>query len=335
MDNLLLAWKEFIKGKRNKKDVQLFQLNLMDNLIQLHNDLKNLTYQHGEYKNFFINDPKRRHIHKATVRDRILHHAIYRILYPFFARTFIADSFSCQRGKGTHKAINRFRSFGYQVSQNNTKTARILKCDIRKFFDNIDHRILKDILAGYISDEKILRLLERIIDSFNKKIPHLNPPPSAEEGGGDGVGLPLGNLTSQLFVNIYMNEFDQFMKHKIKAEHYIRYADDFVIFSEDKDWLGSILPKMAEFLKNTLGLEIHPKKIFLKTLASGMDYLGWVHFVDHRVLRASTKRKMLKKLRSFGCTQDDRIGSVSDGSAIQSYSGLLKWGNTFKLSKFT
>ncbi|HEY4517356.1 MAG TPA: RNA-dependent DNA polymerase, partial [Candidatus Paceibacterota bacterium] len=150
VENLLLAWQEFLCGKRNKRDVQEFQFCLMDNLLALHADLRDKSYRHGGYKHFKISDPKPRDIHKASVRDRLLHHALYRQLYPFFDRTFIADSYSCRLRKGTHKAINRFRSFAYQASKNNTKTLWVLKCDIRKFFASIDQKILTTILQSRI-----------------------------------------------------------------------------------------------------------------------------------------------------------------------------------------
>lgn len=300
-----MAWKEFIKGKRKRKDVQEFSLNLMDNIIALHEDLANYTYKHGAYQAFNINDPKPRSIHKANVRDRLLHHAVYRVLYPFFDRTFIADSFSCRLGKGTHKALNRFRSFFYKVSQNKTKTCWVLKCDIKKFFANIDHEILLSILKTYILDQNVVWLLKEIINSFSTH---------------SKVGLPLGNLTSQLFVNLYMNEFDQFVKHKLKARYYIRYADDFVILSTDKSWLQEILLKIGDFLNEKLRLKLHPDKISISTFASGVDFLGWVHFPDHRVLRTTTKRRMLKKLK------------VNKNPEVpNSYLGLLKHGNTEKL----
>ncbi len=139
--NLLEAWQEFIIGKKKKSDVQIFACNLMDNILALHYDLVNRTYQHGKYESFFVNDPKRRHIHKASVRDRLLHHAVYRILYPFFDRTFITDSYSCRNDKGTHRAINRFRALANQVSINYTRTCWVLKSDIRKFFASIDHQV--------------------------------------------------------------------------------------------------------------------------------------------------------------------------------------------------
>lgn len=306
VDNLLLAWREFLRGKRGKRDIQEFGLRLMDNILTLHRALVNFSYAHGGYVAFNISDPKPRNIHKAAVHDRLLHHAIYRKLYPFFDRLFTADSFSCRLNKGTHTAINRFRALAYKVSRNHTRTVWILKCDIRKFFENIDHEVLLKILVGYIDEQKILGLLREIIESFSS----VRPP----------MGLPLGNLTSQLFVNIYMNEFDQFMKHKLKIKHYIRYADDFVIFSENEEWLIDLIPEIKEFLGRKLKLELHPDKVFIKTLASGVDFLGWVNFPDHRVLRTATKRRMLAKL-----TRDPRL------EVLSSYLGLLTHGNTGKL----
>jgi len=306
IENLLDAWKEFVRGKRKKTDVQEFSLRLMDNIFALHNDLTNKIYQHGGYEAFNISDPKPRNIHKASVRDRLLHHAIYRKLYPFFDKIFIADSYSCRNNKGTHKAINRFRFLAYRASKNNTRTCWILKCDIRKFFASIGHEILLNILGQYISDKSIVWLLEKVVESFYSTRP--------------GIGLPLGNLTSQLFVNIYVNEFDQFAKHKLKAKYYIRYADDFVILSESKDLLVDLIIPIYDFLKIRLKLELHPEKIFIKTLASGVDFLGWINFRDHRVLRMTTKRRMFKRIKQ----------NISN-ETLNSYLGLLKHGNTHKL----
>ena len=307
-ENLLDAWKEFIRGKRSKIDVQEFGSDLMDNILELHSDFANHIYKHGGYQAFNICDPKPRNIHKAAVRDRLLHHAIYRILYPFFDRVFIADSFSCRINKGTHKAVNRFREFAYKVGRNNTRTCWVLKCDIRKFFASIDHSILKNILANYIPDKDILWLLNRVIDSFEVK---------------PGIGLPLGNLTSQLLVNIYMNEFDQFVKHKLKIKYYIRYADDFIILSENKDWLENLIFKIRDFLNSELKLELHPNKVYIKTSASGIDFLGWIQFSDHRVLRTATKRRILKRIKENPKTE-----------TINSYLGLLGHGNTYKVKNY-
>ena len=167
LENLLEAWQEFVKGKRKRKDVQVFELRLMDNILALHRELVSKTYTHSDYEAFNISDPKPRNIHKASVRDRLLHHAIYRILYPFFDCTFIADSYSCRERKGVHKALARFSAFARKASCNNTKTLWILKCDIRKFFASIDQAILLDILEQRISDLDILWLLGQVIGSFS------------------------------------------------------------------------------------------------------------------------------------------------------------------------
>jgi len=315
VENLLLAWQEFLKGKRNKKDVQEFSLHLMDNLLILHEELKKEIYAHGLYKYFRINDPKPRDIHKASVRDRLVHHAIYRVLYPYFSKRFIADSYSCQLGKGTHKALNRFRRFAFKVSRNHTRTCWILKCDIRKFFANIDHQILLQILQKHIQDADTLWLLNQVVKSFN-----------SGEGGmtrHTAMGLPLGNLTSQLLVNIYMHEFDQWVKRGLKFKYYIRYADDFVFLSTDRNELERLIPRIQDFLQNKLKLQLHPNKLFIKTLASGVDFLGWVHFPDHRVLRTATKRRMLRKVVGF-----------SNEAMTSSYLGMLSHGNARKLEKF-
>jgi retron-type reverse transcriptase len=308
IENLLVSWREFLRGKRKRKDVADFSLHFMDNILTLQNELKNKTYRHGGYQAFKINDPKPRDIHKASVRDRLVHHAIHRILYPYFDQKFIFDSYSCRDEKGTHKAIDRFRRFAYIVSKNHTRTCWILKGDIRKFFANIDHEILKDILAKHVGDKNVLWLLSQVIDSFKTM-------------GKNAVGLPLGNLTSQLLVNIYMNEFDQFAKRELKIHFYIRYADDFVIFSESKRYLESIIPRISEFLKTELGLSLHPDKLFIKTLNAGMDFLGWVNFPYHRVLRTSTKRRMLRNLKQ-----------KPKSETVASYLGLLSHGNTHQLS---
>jgi RNA-directed DNA polymerase len=306
VENLLEAWREFLPGKRGKRDVQEFQLRLMDNILSLHKDLISGAYKHGSYEVFNINDPKPRSIHKATVRDRLLHHAIHRILCPFFDKKFIADSFSCRVGKGTYAAINRFRRFSYIVGKNNTQTCWVLKCDVRKFFASINQSVLVAVLKKHIQDADVIQLLQKVIGSFSSAEP--------------GIGLPLGNLTSQLFVNIYMNEFDQFVKHKLKARYYIRYTDDFVILSESRERLETLIPLIKNFLEDKLRLTLHPDKVFIKTLASGVDFLGWVNFPNHRVIRVATERRMMKN-----------IALNPRPEVINSYIGLLSHGNARKL----
>ena len=283
----------------------------MGNIIALHRDLANKIYKHSVYEAFKINDPKPRDIHKACVRDRLLHRVLYRKLYPFFDKTFISDSYSCRLRKGTHKAVNRFRSFAFKESQNHTKTVWVLKCDIRKFFASVDHNILRNIIAKYIPDKDITGLIDRIIDSFF----------STEKC----VGLLLGNITSQLLVNIYMNRFDQFVKHKIKARYYIRYADDFVIFSSNKDWLENVIHRIKNFLWYELKLQLHPNKISISTIASGVDYVGWINYPDYRILRTVTKKRMFRRINEMGGKME----------TVQSYLGMISHGNSWKLSNQT
>ena len=280
----------------------------MSNIISLHNDLADKTYKHSLYEAFNISDPKPRNIHKAKVRDRLLHHAIHRILYPFFDRTFIAHSYSCRTGKGMHKALNAFRGFLCEASKNHTKTVWVLKCDIRKFFATIDQNVLIEIINDYIPDKDIQWLISEVVGSF--------------QSTNKGIGLPLGNLTSQLLVNIHMNKFDQFVKHKIKAKYYLRYADDFVILSQDKKWLEGIVPNISDFLFTKLHLSLHPDKTSIATIASGVDFLGWVHFPDHRVLRTKTKKRMLAGV----------VKNMGRAETVQSCVGLLTHGNAKKLT---
>lgn len=209
--------------------------------------------------------------------------------------------------------MNRFRTFACKASHNHTRTVWVLKCDIKRFFANIDHEVLFSILAQYIPDGDVLGLLKNIVGSF--------PPPlqfSPSKEGERRKGLPLGNLTSQLLVNVYMNEFDQFVKRELRVRHYLRYADDFVVLHERKEYLPGLLRKLSEFLETKLKLSLHPDKVFIKTVASGLDFLGWVHFPDLRVLRTTTKRRMFRQL-----TEEN------EGS----YRGLCKHGNAFKLTE--
>ena len=286
--------------------MQEFSLRRMDNILTLHYELVNGTYRHGGYYAFNISDPKPRNIHKANVRDRLVHHAIHRVLYPEFDKVFIADSYSCRLKKGTHAAIERFERFGHIVSKNNTRTCWVLKGDIRKFFASINHGILLEILRKHISNNRTMDLLEKVIESFSSTRP--------------GLGLPLGNLTSQLLVNIYMNEFDQFIKQTLKIKYYIRYADDFVILSESRSQLEVVIPVIDTFLREKLQLTLHPNKISIRTIASGADFLGWIQFPDHRVLRTTTKRRMLKRIAVHGTPE-----------TLASYEALIRHGNTQKL----
>lgn len=303
LENLFSAWEEFKKGKRNKKDVMAFEYQLEENIFHLHKELRTRTYTHGAYTDFFIQDPKQRHIHKALVRDRIVHHALFSVLYPLFDPTFIYDSYACRKKKGTHKGINRLRQFLRKASDNNTKECVILKCDVKKFFASVNHEVLISLIAKRIKDERTMWLIKEIIESFPR-------------------GIPIGNLTSQLFANVYMNELDQFVKHTLKIRYYMRYNDDFVMVSNLRDELENWLLQIRHFLSEKLKLELHPNKIVLRTYPQGIDFLGYVQFPHYRVLRTKTKWRILKK-----------ISQGTGEQSLHSYLGVLSHANTHTLSE--
>ncbi len=308
VENLLLTWERFLRGKRNKKDVVEFQLELGKNLLSLHQDLKNKTYAHGGYVAFNVSDPKPRNIHKATVRDREVHHLLHKELYWYFHVRFIHDSYSCRIGKGTHRALDRFKDFAREVSKNHKQPCYVLKCDIKKFFASIDQATLARVLERHIADPDIRWLIGQVVMSFHTT--------------KQGIGLPLGNLTSQLLVNIYMHEFDMFVKQELKVRYYIRYADDFVLLSGDKMHLEELLLKIDDFLHKELQLTLHEHKVYIKNFDTGVDFLGWVHFPHHRVLRTATKRRVIQGMKGYPRKE-----------TIISYAGLLSHGNTHKIQK--
>ena len=322
-ENLFSAWDVFKKGKQSKSDVQRFEWNLEENIFKLHRDLKDKIYKHGPYQGFYIRDPKQRHIHKATVRDRVLHHAIFTVLNSIFEPAFIPNSFSCRIGKGTHKGVDILEKLTRKISRNNFKLCFVLKCDIKKFFETIDHCILLNIILKQIKDSDTIWLLEEIIESssseystiFNRK------------------GLPIGNLTSQLFANIYLNEFDQFIKHKLKVKHYIRYTDDFIIMADNKPYLENLIISIRSYLLDKLALELHPKKISVRKFRQGIDFLGYIIFPHHRLLRARTKqrifRKLEKRVREY---KNGTINKQTIEQSFQSYLGVLSHADTYELS---
>ena len=287
LENLFIAWRAFRSNKSKRRDVRAFEWRLEENIFQLHRELKTKTYRHGPYSGFYINDPKRRHIHKATVRDRVLHHAIYSVISPIFERTFIPYSFSCRIGFGTHRGVRAIENMARQVSRNGTRPCWALKCDVQKFFDSVDHDILLTMLKRRIKDADTVWLLREIINGFS-----LGPGPLF-----GSKGLPIGNLTSQLFANVYLNELDQFMKQTLHIRHYARYTDDFIILDADRESLEQLIPVIGRFLTDHLALTLHPKKVEIRKFNQGIDFLGYVVLPWHTRLRTRTKRRMFTKLR--------------------------------------
>ncbi len=319
LENLFLAWKEFRRGKRKKPDVLEFEFSLEDNLFGLHQELKNKIYQHSNYKTFSVQDPKLRRIHKACVRDRVLHHAVFRILYSIFDKGFIFDSYSCRSKKGTHRAVSRLEQFCRKLSRNNRRNIFALKCDIRKFFESINQKILLELIEKKIKDYNAVWIIEKIIKSYKKE---------------NNKGLPLGNVTSQLFANIYLNELDQFVKHQLKVKYYLRYCDDFVILGESKEDVKNLVPVINAFLKDRLKLSLHSDKIIIRKYHQGIDFLGYVILPYCWLLRTKTKKRILKKIKIK--YRDFRTGLILEKSfnqSLQSYFGVLSHCKGHKIKK--
>ena len=320
LTNLFDAWNEFKRGKRKKKDVSQFELYLEENLFKLHNELRSKTYKHNSYEDFYVCDPKRRHIHKACVRDRVMHQALFRVLYKAFDKHFIYDSYSSRNDKGTHRGISRLNDAIRKVSKNWNKTVWVLKCDVRKFFDSIDHDILSELIIQKVDDEDILWLIDIIFTSFEKE---------------KGKGLPLGNVTSQLFANIYLNELDQFAKHTLKARYYFRYCDDFVIVHNDRIFLENVIKRIERFLKNNLQLELHPNKVKIRKASQGVDFLGYVILPHAIVLRTKTKRRILRKIKEGAVAYNKKkISQITFLSMITSYVGVFSHARANKVSNY-
>jgi retron-type reverse transcriptase len=331
--SLFKAWEEFKRGKCMKPDVIKFEKNLEQNIFQLCRELKNKTYRHGPYYGFFIYDPKLRHIHKALVRDRILHHALFKVLNPIFEPTFIPTSFSCRIGKGTHKGVEKVAEILREVSKNNTRPCYALKCDVSKFFNSIDHRIMLKILGKRIIDTDTCWLLKEIIESYPK---HIRERERERETIFCPIekGVPIGNLTSQIFANIYMNIFDQFVKHELKVKYYVRYTDDFIIVADNTKYLEELLVKIQGFLEEKLCLKLHPKKVLIRKYNRGIDFLGYVMLPNRIVMRTKTRKRMVYKLKARTKKYRDKIIDEDHFNAsLQSYLGVLSHADTYELTQ--
>ena len=226
MKNLILAWKKARKGKTKKDYVIEFEKNLGDNLRALHYELKYLYYKPKPLKIFILCDPKTRKISKSDFRDRIVQHAIVRIIEPIFDKSFIYDSCANRKKKGNSFALKQFEKFKRKDTYNLKIKIFCLKADIKHYFQEINHEILLKIIERKIKDERVILLIKRILDNN-------------VSGNPSGKGMPLGNLTSQFFANVYLNELDYFVKHELKVKYYIRYVDDFVILHSSKEYLIS------------------------------------------------------------------------------------------------
>lgn len=290
-ENLLASFYEFRRGKRYKEDVPEFEYNLERCLFQLIRELKKFVYKPLAPKVFRVYEPKPRFIQAACVRDRIVHHALVRVINPLFDPGFIYDSYACRKGKGTLNAVKRLEDFWRRESRNYSRKVYFLKADIRKYFDSIDHNVLLGIIRKKIDCPRTIWLIKKILkrQAVNCKGIKIE----------EGKGLPIGNLTSQLFANIYLNELDQFAKHKLKVKFYMRYVDDFIVVSENRQYLVSLIGPIEDFLRQDLKLDLHPIKRKIFSSRSGIDFLGYFIRRYYKTLRFGNVRRLLKKMDKY------------------------------------
>ena len=319
--NLLLAAGKAQRGKRFKPATARFNLNLEKELLALQQELRNQDYRHGKYRDFFINDPKRRLISAAPYRDRVVHHALCNVIEPLFDRTFIYDSYACRRGKGTHAAVRRYSTFA-------RKRRYVLKCDIQKYFQSVDHEILMGAIERKIRCRRTLRLIREIVGSRvdNRLCLYFK---------GDDLftpierrrAIPIGNLTSQFFANVYLNGFDHFVKERLGCRFYLRYVDDFVVFHDSKQRLHEIHRQMAEYLES-LRLKMHKRKCRIYRVSDGVSFLGYRIFPTHRLLKKDNALRMRRRLKKmsrrysnnnigFRCVSTENLSGVGAGFFTQ------------------
>jgi len=326
-DNILSASKKARRSKRYKNSTAEFEFNLENNLINIQNELKNKTYKFGEYREFMIKDPKERIIAAAPYRDRVVHHAVMNIIEPLFDKTFIYDSYACRVGKGTHRALDRCQDFL-------RKNKYVLKLDIWKYFFTIDHHILYDILKKKIRDNDLLWLLKEIIDST------ITGKDYYCRFTGDDLfsilrprGIPIGNLTSQFFANLYLNELDYFLKFNYRIKYYIRYMDDMLIFSDSKELLHEIKKNIEKFLV-TLRLILHPKKVIISPYKEGVNFLGFRIFRNYRKLLGENVKRFKKRFKNqIMMYNEGTIDFETMSRSVRCWISHAEYGNTYNLRK--
>lgn len=274
-ENLINAYARARRGKQKREQIERFGWNLEANIQTLRAEVLGGTYVHGPYRHFIVTDAKRREIKAAPFRDRVVHQAVVAALEPIFERRFIFDTYACRKEKGTRAAILRFEHF-LRLSR------YALTMDVSRFFASIDHAILIDLLARRIRDPRMMDLCRLIVNSSED---------------APGRGIPIGNLTSQLFANVYLDELDQHVKHTLRERRYVRYMDDFAILADDKTHLQALKSEIGGFLQERLHLAVHPKKAQVAPTEPGIGFLGYRIFPHHRVLRTSTVKRFVARAK--------------------------------------
>jgi RNA-directed DNA polymerase len=325
-ENLVNASRQAQKGKRFRENVLSFNYHLERNLHKLQSELQTKTYRPGTYRSFRIFDPKPRLISAAPYRDRVVHHALCNVIVPLMERSFIANSYANRKGYGTHRALQKFTDYA-------RNSRYVLQCDIRKYFPSIDRAILKSIVRGKIKCADTLWLIDTIIDGGNAQDPVLDYFP------GDDLltpvqrlkGLPIGNLTSQFLANVYLNPFDHFVKEQLHCDRYLRYVDDFALFSDDKPQLAEAREQIEAYLA-TVRLKIHPVKSQLFETQYGANFVGFRIMPSQiRVRNDNLRRGRVRLKRLQRDYRHRRVPFITLIQRLQSWEAHLLHGDTYRL----
>ena len=329
--NLYAAFRAARRGKRDRAAVASFEFDLERNLLVLESELRDQTYRPGAYTNFYIHEPKRRLVSAAPFRDRVAHHALCRVIEPIWEARFIHTSFACRVGKGTHAALDQCHAW--------VKRHRFaFHGDIVKYFPSVDHHILRDLLARHIGDRQTLWLIDQILDSgagiLAGEYPMTLFPGDDLFALSRPRGLPIGNLTSQFWANVYLNELDHFVKHDLRCPAYLRYMDDFVLFSDDKAQLHDWRSAVRDFLAARLRLAPHPKKSLVFPVGVGLDFCGFRLYPTHRRLRRIAIRRFIHRLRRQREAYQRGLLSLEDmTTSVRSWIAHAAHGDTWRLRR--
>jgi RNA-directed DNA polymerase len=331
LDNLWLAWRRARRGgKRKWPTVAAFEVDLEQNLWALHEELRDKTYQPGPYRHFMIREPKSRRISAAPFRDRVVHHALMQVTWPIFEARMIYDSYACRIGKGTHKAIDRCQHFCRAHPY-------VLQCDVVQFFPSVDHEILRAQLARYIACPDTLWLINRILaggaDVLRDHYDMVYFPGDDLLAAARPRGLPIGNLTSQNWANVYLDDLDQFVKHTLRCRAYLRYCDDFLLFADDKAtlwrWRAEIVARLA-----ALRLTLHEARAQVFPVKGGIPWLGFRVFPTHRRLKRRNVKAFGRRLRALQRAYRDRKITLEEiQPSVRAWIAHAQHGNTYRLRR--
>ncbi|MBD9165435.1 reverse transcriptase domain-containing protein [uncultured Parabacteroides sp.] len=357
LEDIFTAYFDARKGKRNSANQLRFELNLEENLIALYREVKEHRYRVGRSICFMVDYPVKREVFAADFRDRIVHHLLFNHISPIFERTFINDCYSCRKGKGTLYGIKRLDKHIRSCSHNYTRDCYVLKLDLQGYFMNINRQVLFDSVRGTLEKYGYLEMPSGIHweDSEEKELadyllpliifndPTQNcvrrgdisdweglPPSKSLFHSPPGHGLPIGNLTSQLFSNIYLTPFDNYVKRTLGVKYYGRYVDDFFLVHEDREVLKALIPKLRDYLWDTMNVRLHPKKIVLQHYSKGVEFLGAVVKPGRIYIQNRAKRKFASEMyyweKDLGDNRapPDHRFLIGMRASVNSYLGIMQ-----------